>query len=81
MTPCAVFQASISTSGKVKNEETQKFLTGTREATWFLNSDIAEYLYKQIYHKALHLETLEMDHPGMAPGSELTENVTKQREI
>ena len=75
------FLASISTSGKVKSEETQKFLIGTREATWLLNADIAKYLFKQIYHNALHLEALEMERPGMAPGPELTANVTKQREI
>lgn len=73
--------ASIMTSGKAKDEETFKFLSGTREAKWLLNADIAEYLDKQIYHKAIDLQTLDAELEGVPVGEERSANVRKQSEI
>ena len=50
--------ASIMTSGKAKDEEIFKFMVATREAKWVLNAQVAEYLEKQLYHKAIYLQTL-----------------------
>ena len=52
------FLASIMTSGKAKDEEVFKFMVATREAKWLLNASVAEYLDKQLYHKAIVLQTL-----------------------
>ena len=73
--------ASIMTSGKAKDENTFKFLSGTREAKWLLNADIAEYLDKQIYNKAIGLQTLAAELEGMPVGEERSANVQKQAEI
>lgn len=73
--------ASIMTSGKAKDEETFKFLSGTREATWLLNAEVAEYLDKQIYHKALALQALSAELEGLPVGEERSANVKEQGEI
>ena len=73
--------ASIMTTGKSKGEETFKFLVGTREAKWLLNEDIAEYLEKQLYHKAIELQTLDAELEGVPVGEERTTNVHRQSDI
>ena len=50
--------ASIMTSGKAMDDKVFKFLVATREAKWLLDIDVANYLVKQVYHKALDLQTL-----------------------
>ena len=73
--------ASIMTSGKAKDEELFKFLSGTREAKWLLNDDIAKYLEKELYHKAVHLQCLDSELEGVPVGDERSANVRNQTEI
>lgn len=73
--------SSIMTSGKAKDEEVFKFMVATREAKWLFNEFIAEYLDKQLYHKALDLQTLEAELEGVPVGEERTKNVRTQAEI
>lgn len=73
--------ASIITSGKAKDEEVCKFLFATREAKWLLNASTSEYLEKQLYHKALDLQTLAAELEGVPVGEVRTRNVHAQAEI
>ncbi len=73
--------ASIMTSGKAKNEDMFKFLFATREAKWLLDASIAEYLDKQLYDKAIDLQTLDAELEGVPVGDERTINVRAQSEI
>lgn len=73
--------ASIMTSGKVKEEALFKFISGTREAKWLLNPDIAAYLEKDLYHKALDLQCLDSELEGLPVGEERSKNVHKQADI
>jgi hypothetical protein len=75
------FLASIMTSGRANEKELLKFLAGTREAKWLLNRQVADYLVKEIYHKALDLQTLESELQGVGLGPERTANVRKQSEL
>ena len=75
------FVGSIMTSGKSKDEEIFKFMSATREAKWLLDASIAEYLDKQIYHKALDLQTLDAELQGLDRGDERTKIVHKQADI
>ncbi len=73
--------ASIMTSGKAKDEDIFKFVVVTREAKWVLNAQVAEYLEKQLYHKAIDLQTLSSELEGVPVGEERTKNVHQQAEI
>lgn len=73
--------ASIMTSGKAKDEEVYKYLFGTREAKWLLDASIAEYLDKQLYHKAIDLQTLDAELDGTPVGEIRSKNVREQTEI
>ena len=73
--------ASIMTSGKAKDEDVFKFLLATREAKWLLDVSIAEYLDKQLYDKAIDLQTLDAELEGVPVGEERTKNVSEQSEI
>ncbi|OJW41581.1 MAG: hypothetical protein BGO60_07510 [Thiobacillus sp. 65-1059] len=73
--------ASIMTSGKAKDEEAFKFLSATREAKWLLNNEVATYLEKELYHKAIDLQTLQAALEGVPVGEERSANVKKQAEI
>ena len=75
------FLASVMTSGKANDEEIFKFMLATREAKWVLNTQVAEYLDKQLYQKANELKTLEAMLEGLPVGDERTSYVHKQREI
>lgn len=72
---------SIMTSGKVRDEEVFKFLLATREAKWLFNTDVAIYLEKELYQKALDLQTLQATLDGIPVGEERSANVQKQVEI
>jgi hypothetical protein len=72
---------SILTSGKAKDEELFKFLSATREAKWLLNNDAATYLEKELYQKALELQTLQAELEGVPVGNERSANVKKQADI
>jgi hypothetical protein len=76
-----IFISSIMTSGKATEEELFKFLSGTREAKWLLNSEVSEYLDKELYHKALDLQCLASELEGVPVGIERSSNVQKQAEI
>lgn len=69
--------ASILTFGKVKDEDLIKFLSGTREAKWLLDSDVADYLEKILYHKALELQLIETNMTDI--GVEVERNLLIQR--
>jgi hypothetical protein len=73
--------ASIMTSGRAKDEEVYKFMAATREAKWLLNSAIDEYFEKQLYHKAINLQTLAAELEGVPVGEERTKNVHAQAEL
>lgn len=73
--------ASILTSGKAKDKEILKFMVATREAKWLLNLQVAEYLEKQLYHKAIDLKTLSFELEVVPVGEERTSNISKQSEI
>ena len=73
--------ASIMTSGKAKDEEVLKFLFATREAKWLLNASVAEYLDKQLYYKAIDLQTLDAELEGVPVGEERSKNVYAQADI
>jgi hypothetical protein len=69
------------TSGKAKDEEMYKFLSGTREAKWLLNNDIARYFDEELWGKAVELQTLDAELQGLPVGEERTKNVHCQVEI
>lgn len=73
--------ASIMTSGRAKDPEVIKFVMATREAKWLLNDDVAEYLDKQIYHKAIDLQRLEAELEGVGVGTVRSKNVQEQADI
>lgn len=73
--------ASIMSSGRAQQEDMYKFKVATREAKWLLNNKVAEYLDKQLYYKALYLQTLAAELEGVPVGEERTTNVDKQRDI
>lgn len=73
--------SSVLTSGKAKDEEVFKFLSGTREAKWLLNVDVADYFEKQLYHRAIELQCLSSELEGKPPGEARTKNVNRQSEI
>lgn len=75
------FLGSIMRSGKAKDDDTFKFMIATREAKWLLNDSIAEYLDKQLYHKALELQTLATELEGEPVGDVRTKNVRAQSDI
>lgn len=75
------FIASVMTSGKAKEEEMFKFLSGTRETKWLLDNDIATYFDEQIWKKAVELQTLDAVLEGVPVGDERTRNVRRQGEI
>ncbi len=62
------FIFSVISAGKANDPEIFKFLVATKEAKWLLSSDVAEYLDKQIYHKALDLQCLEAELDGVPVG-------------
>lgn len=73
--------ASVMTSGKAKEDEVIKFMVATREAKWLLNQQVADYLDKQLYHKALDLQCLAAELEGVSAGRERTANLQKQTEL
>jgi len=75
------FIASVMTSGKAKDEETYKFLSGTREAKWLLNDDIANYFDEDMWKNAVELQTLGAELEGVPVGEERKKNVQRQSEI
>ncbi|MDO8464209.1 MAG: hypothetical protein Q7S46_03010 [Gallionella sp.] len=72
---------SIMTSGKAKDEELFKFLSGTREAKWLLDANVAEYLDKELYCQALDLQCLASELEGLPIGEEKSSNDHKRAEI
>lgn len=50
--------ASIMSSGRAKDDELFKFLSATRDAKWLYNSEIADYLEKELWRKATELQCL-----------------------
>ena len=73
--------SSIMTSGKTKDDETFKYMVSTREAKWLLSQEIAVYLDKQLYHKAIDLQTLAAELEGVPIGEVRTKNVHAQADI
>jgi len=75
------FLASIMTSGKVNDQELFKFTVATRESKWLLDSNVAEYLDKQLRHKAIDLQCLVAELDGVGVGEIRTTNVRTQADI
>lgn len=61
--------------------QTFDFLSRTRDADFLLNREIADYLFKDVYHRALELATLRSEMEGLPAGDDRTRNVQRQREI
>ena len=75
------FLSSIMSSGRAKDDELQKLLQATREAKWLLDASLADYLDKDLYHNAVHLQTHEAELEGLPPGDERSSNVQAQRKL
>ena len=75
------FIASVITSGKAKDEEMNKFLSGTCETKWLLNDDIATYFDEQIWGNSVDLQALDAELEGAPFGDERTKNVQRQGQI
>jgi hypothetical protein len=56
-------------------------MVATREAKWLFNTAIAEYLEKQLYHKAIDLQTLDSELDGVPVGEERSKNVQSQSRL
>lgn len=75
------FLGSVATSGKVKDDELIRFVLGTREARWLLNSDIADHLNRLHVSATRHQITYD-EHTRTSPGDErkrLTKAMSEQR--
>ena len=75
------FTASIMTNGKAHDVEIYNFIRATREAKWLFNSEVAEYIEKQLYYKALELQTLDAELKGVPISEERSKNVHAQADI
>jgi hypothetical protein len=75
------FLGSIMTTGKSKQDEQFKYLTGTRGMRFIFDKEIAEYVDKQIWHLAVDLECLDLELKGLPVGDERSKNVKRQSEI
>lgn len=73
--------ASIMGSGKATDDKLFEFLSATRDAKWLLSAEVAEYLEKELYHKAVDLQCLATELQDMPRGEERSANVQKQSEI
>jgi hypothetical protein len=73
--------AAITTSRKAKDDELFRFVLGTREAKWLLGAAIAEYLDKQLYHKAIDLQTLAEELEDVPVGEVQAKNAQARAEI
>lgn len=69
---------SIMTSGKAQDEDVFRYKVATLEAKWLLSSEVAEYLDKQLYEKAVDLQTIHAEQEGLA-GEARTNNLRDQR--
>ena len=72
---------SVMTSGRAKDEELFKYMVATREAKWLLSPEIAEYLDKKLYHKAIDLQTLAAELEDVPVGDVRTQNVHAQADV
>jgi hypothetical protein len=72
---------SIMNKGKAMDEDILKFSIATREAKWLFNASLAEYLDKQLYEKAIDLQTLEAELDGVPAGDERSNNIYAQADI
>ena len=83
----AVYDAARTLIGRVitqshaKNEQIFEFLGGTREAAFLLDKQIAEYLFKELHHKASLLLTLHSELEGLPVGEERTKNIEHRRQV
>lgn len=71
---------SIMTSGRSKEEEVYKYRVATWEAKWLLSCEVAEYLDKQLFEKAVDLQTIYAEQEGLE-GEARTKNLQDQRKI
>jgi len=75
------FIATILSSGKAEDYEVFQFRSAIREAKWLFEPSVAEYLEKQLCHKAIDLLTLRSELDGVPVGEVRTKNVHAQAEI
>ena len=73
--------SSVMTSGRAKDEELFKYMVATREAKWLLSPEIAEYLDKKLYHKAIDLQTLAAELEDVPVGDVRTQNIHAQADV
>ncbi|MBC7160507.1 MAG: hypothetical protein H5U26_00145 [Immundisolibacter sp.] len=71
----------VLTQSHAKNDQILEFLTGTREARFLLDKQIAEYLFKEFHLKAILLLTLHSELEGSPGGTERTKNIEHRREV
>ncbi|MGB7933942.1 MAG: hypothetical protein WCH04_17290 [Gammaproteobacteria bacterium] len=75
------FIGSIMTSGKSKQDEQFKYLSGTRGMRFIFDKEIANYVDETIWHLAVELECLDSELEGVPVGEERSKNVKRQGEI
>jgi hypothetical protein len=75
------FIRSILTSGKSKQDEQFKYLSGTRGIRFIFDKEIADYVDKNVWCLAAELECLESQLQGGLVDKERTENIHRQAEI
>jgi hypothetical protein len=73
--------SSIAGGGRAKDDEVFKYLSGIREARWLLDTDLDEYLHKELYHKVVDLQALQSELEGMPVGEARSSNIRKQSEL
>ena len=80
-TATQAFLGSVISSGSAKQDEVIKFLIATREAKWLLDAAVAQYLEREIYRRAVDLQTLAAELEGVGVGAIRTKNVHDQAAI
>ena len=75
------FLASIGQNGKATGDDMQRFAIGTAPARWLFGPDLAEFLSKEVWAKAVELQMLEAELEGLPVSKERTDNVQKQSAV
>lgn len=73
--------STITTTGKITNEDSYKFLSSTREARWLLDDGISEYFDKVLWERICYLQTLQAELEGLPIGDARKQNIEQQREV
>lgn len=72
------FLGSIMGSGKSKQDEQFKYLTGTRGMRFIFDKEIADYIDIKIWHLAIELECLDSELEGEMVGDKRSKNLKRK---